>query len=205
MSIAIFSQCACVCVYVECIKLQTINTEMRMLMAFECNSQMHTISRTENRLDSTATGHTGTCTRALRIWTRTNKHRYKSSIYFEPCTLNAACWNNPTRRMRKRNEGVVERESDTTRERISPDSLFNAHHLFTTIVFTIIIIVSVVELFQPKIHIKQYTYTRIGVSNANDMIIFIFYFPTDSISNVKRASKQEVSERWPIEGWRSCR
>lgn len=79
----------------------------------------------------------------------------------------------------------------------SSNSLFTVHS-FTTIVFTtIIIIMNVVKLFQPKIHVKQYT--RIGVPNANDMIIFIFYFPTDSISNVKRAS-ESVSKRLARDG-----
>lgn len=56
---------------------------------------------------------------------------------------------------------------------------------------------NVVKLLQPKIHVKQNE--RIRVPNANDMIIFIFYFPTDSISNVKRASER-VSKRLARDG-----
>lgn len=80
---------------------------MRMLMAFECNSQMNIIPKTENGLSNTATGlthtHTERQTEAHKLYgyghgcTTTNMNRCRSFdarihiFYIGQRTFDAAC------------------------------------------------------------------------------------------------------------------
>lgn len=166
-----------------------------MLMAFECNSQMHTMPKTENRLNNTATGHTQYgyghgCT-------TTDMIRYKSSnarqsIYFiEYCTFDAAYWSNP-----KRKRGIGEKGMILVSVSLQPlhsvlVRIYYYHQCGKTI---------------PTKDPCKMVYTD-GVPNENDMInIYIFYFHNwfdsecqerETERNVKRGCVRETA-KWMI-------
>lgn len=137
-----------------------INTEIRMLMAFECNSQTH-IKYQKQRIDWTTqpqNTHTQERTQTIRIWTRMYNNQHESvqklqclhsyisyRAYRVVYALDAVCWNNP----------MEDKESEEEWRLVYhlTQSPF-AHHHHHCIYYYYYITINVGKLFQPKIHVK---------------------------------------------------